>query len=423
MISNQRKQALSPYSAIIWLGVFVPGHLGGFIVEQIYVAFVVLCAIALFATRRTNSNYFNISKKGVGFFFLLLELFYVFSYFHAEISFSAGPGGFRDYLELARYLIYLIFIILVLSYHPKNSKHLAEGLITATVFFSLFIAFLYIVQVPMLTGFFEDFVYVTTRDDLSQISTGGRVRFAAPFPNANYLAYFLCMALVYLLFFTTGLRRFVLIGACFCILFLTGSRTGWVGAAVLVGLWQILHIQLAFSRRGNFGNLILMFSISGALALLLFGGFLPSVARVSEVNSAIASADISSIASFAHRLEHNLFIWDSVKESLIWGLGPAKYSLTTVIDNQYLLWITRQGIVGFTIICLGIYFLFHRMMRAAPGTSHVYGVLCFFLVIGLFGMTGAFLNNFRLFLLTLFFAAVILDSCLTVKAYPRVRKE
>ena len=401
----------------------MPGHLGGFIVEQMYVVFVVLCATALFATSRTNSNYFNISKKGVLFFFLLLELFYVVSYFHAEIRFSAGSGGVRDYLELARYLIYLIFVVLVFFYHPRNSKHLAESLITATLFFSLFIAFVYIVQVPILTGFFEDFLYVATRDDLSQISTGGRVRFAAPFPNPNYLAYFLCMTLVYLLFFAIGLRRLVLIAVCLCILFLTGSRTGWLGAAVLVGFWQMMHIQLALSWRSNFGNLILLVGISGALVLLIFGGFLPSVTRVSELNSAIASGDISSVQSFTHRLEHNLFIWDSVKESLIWGLGPSKYSLTTVIDNQYLLWITRQGIVGFTIICLGIYFLFHRMMRAASGTFHVYGVLCFFLVIGIFGMTGAFLNNFRLFLLTLFFAAVILDSCLTGKAYSLVVKE
>lgn len=401
----------------------MPGHMGGFIVEQIYVAFAALCAIALFATRRTNSNYFNFSYKGVGFFFILLELFYVFSYFHAEIKFSTGQGGFRDYLELARYLIYLIFVVLVLAYHPKNSIHLAERLITATVFFSLIIAFIYIVQVPMLSGFFEDFVYVATRDDLSQIATGGRVRFAAPFPNANYLAYFLCMALVYLLFFVTGPRRFVLIAACLCILFLTGSRTGWLVTLVLFGVWQILYVQLAFSRRGNFGNLILMLSISAALALLIFGGFLPSVTRVSEVQSAIASADLSSIASFAHRLDHNLFILDSVKESLTWGLGPSKYALTTVIDNQYLLWITRQGIVGFTIICLGIYFLFYRMMKAASDTYHVYGVLSFFLVLGLFGMSGSFLNNFRLFLLTLFFVAVILDSCLAVKAYPLVKKE
>jgi len=408
---SQRKLSYFAYVAIIWLGVFVPGHLGGFIVEQLYVAFVVFSTIALFATCRTNSNYFEFNAKMIFAFFFVLEIFYVISYLHAEIRFPSEQGGFRDYVELARYLIYLTFAMLVLFYHPRNSLHLAESLVLACIFYSIFVAFVYIAQIPILSEFFEDFLYVATRDDLSQILSGGRVRFAAPFPNSNYLAYFLCMAIVILLFFATGFRRLILFVICLLILFLTGSRTGWLTSLVILILWFLAHFKLAVFERRNFGNFFLLTFLSMAILGLIFSISLPSFSRLSELNSAISSGDLRSVASLSARLDHSFYILNSLKESWIFGLGPAKYSLTTVIDNQYLLWITRQGIIGLIIIFIGIYLFFRRMIRAGDDTRDVFGILSFFAVIGLFGMTGAFLNNFRLLLITLFFAAVIMDQC------------
>jgi len=416
MMTSYKKNSLifSPYSLIIWLCIFIPGHMGGFIIEQLFIAFVLVWGALIFLTQKTNSNYFKFTRFKILIFFLLLEIFYIISYLNAEITLLGGSGGIRDYLELARYFIYFIFVLIIFFYHPRNSKYLVDTLITASLFYSSFIALIYIFEVPILNNFFEDFIYVATRDDLSQISTGGRVRFAAPFPNSNYLAYFLCMSLVYLLFFTSSARKFLLIIICLFLLFLTGSRTGWLSSGFIFFIYQISYLQLGLTRRGNFGSLILVFTLSSGLIFLLVGGILPAVTRATELTDVISSGDLSSVQSFAHRLEHNLFIWNSVKESLIFGIGPSKYSLTTVIDNQYLLWITRQGIIGFLLIFAAACFIFQKMFRAARTTLHAYGVLCFFGLLALFCMTGAFLNNFRLFLLTIFFVAVILDSCISI---------
>lgn len=399
------------YSLIVWLGVFVPGHLGGFLLEQAFIAFVVMWSFFIFVTKNTNSSYFGFTKFSVLAFFLILQLFYIFSYLHAEILFAKNDSGLRDYFELARYLIYMIFVLFIFFYYPINSKNLAEPLIRATLFFSLFISLIYIFKVPLLNGFFEDFLYASTRDDLSQISTGGRVRFTAPFPNPNYLAYFLCISLVYLLYFSSVKDRSLLILITLFLLFITGSRTGWLAAAFIFIFLQVAYIKYGFSRKGKFSSLVLVSFLSAAIVLLLSSNILPSVTRLSELTFALGSGDISSIESFAHRIEHNLFIWNSLKDSLMFGLGPSKYSLTTVIDNQYLMWITRQGVVGISIIFSGILYLFIHMLKFSTNTIQKSGITIFFLTLGLFGMTGAFLNNFRLFLLTIFFVAVIIDNC------------
>tara|TARA_B100000963_G_scaffold112429_1_gene97858 strand:- start:2755 stop:4017 length:1263 start_codon:yes stop_codon:yes gene_type:complete len=399
------------YSLIIWLGVFVPGHLGSFLLEQAFIAFAVMWAFFIFITKNTNSNYFGLSKFSVLAFFLILQLFYIFSYLHAEILFSKSDSGLRDYFELARYLIYMVFALFVFFYYPINSKNLAESLIRATLFFSLSISLIYIFKVPLLSGFFEDFLYAATRDDLSQISTGGRVRFTAPFPNPNYLAYFLCISLVYLLYFSSVKDRSLLILITLYLLFITGSRTGWLVAAFIFIFFQIAYIKHGLSKRGKFSSLVLVSFSSAAIVLLLSNNILPSVTRLSELIFAFESGNISSIESFAQRIEHNLFIWNSLKDSFIFGLGPSKYSLTTVIDNQYLMWITRQGIVGISIIFTGVLYLFIHMLRFSTNTLQKSGIIIFFIALLLFGMTGAFLNNFRLFLLTIFFAAVIIDNC------------
>ena len=394
------------------MAVFVPGHLGGFVLEQIFVAVTVIIFGFIAANGKANGNYFNISKLGVVLFFILLEILYVASFFLSEARLLSGSVGIRDFFELSRYFIYFLFFFVVILTHPRDSSRMAGVLITAALAFSLFVAFLYLVPVPVISSFFENVIYAATRDDLSQISTGGRVRFTAPFPNPNYLAYFLCLTLGYLIFLGNGLSRLVLIGVALVLLFLTGSRTGWGVAALLFILLLIYHFQRILFSKGKFGSVVLIVAVVLAGFWMLTLNGLPTLTRITEVTSALRAGDIANIPSVAHRMQHNSFVWEAVSKSVFWGLGPSKYSLTTVIDNQYLMWITRQGVIGLAVILMGVSLAFYRMISVAPTTTHKYGVVCFFVVVFLFGMTGAFLNNFRLFLLTLFFGACILDSCL-----------
>ena len=422
--TSSSKKTGALYIILMWFGIFVPGHLASFMVEQLYVAILVGVTIVLLTNFPKDNKSFGIRKEKIIVFFALLELLYIVSYLRSEILMFSDQGGFRDYVEVARYLIYMVMVMLVGSFHPQTKPSLLYDVIRATMAFSLFVAFLYIYKVPVLSGFFEDILYASTRDDLSQISSGGRVRFAAPFPNANYLAYFLCMSLVYMLFFLRGVSRLFWIFICLILLFLTGSRTGWISSVIVLFSWQIVSVLRLFSGGGrNILGFLLMLLLTGVIGVVLVTGSVPTVTRVTEILSAIASGDLNSVASFAHRLEHNSLIWSVTKESLFWGIGPSKYSLSTVIDNQYLLWLTRQGIVGFSLIMFGALYIVRRMMSAANSWGDLWGILVFYLIIFVFGMTGAFLNNFRLFIVTFFFSAAIYQACLLSRRDGRIYKE
>ena len=424
VLNSSSKKTDTPYIILMWFGVFVPGHLASFMVEQLYVAILVGVTTFLLIYCPNDNKAFGISQEKIITFFALLELLYIVSYLRSEVLMFSGQGGYRDYIEVARYLIYMVIVMLVGSFHPQTKASLLYNLIRATMAFSLFVALLYIYKVPVLSGFFEDILYASTRDDLSQISSGGRVRFAAPFPNANYLAYFLCMSLVYLLFFVRGFLRLFWVFVCLILLFLTGSRTGWISSVIVIFSWQIMSLLRLFSGGGrNVLGFILMLLLTGVIGAVFVTGSVPTVTRATEILSAIASGDLNSVASYSHRLEHNSLIWSVTKESLFWGIGPSKYSLSTVIDNQYLLWLTRQGIVGLSLIMFGALYTVRRMISAADSWADLWGIFVFYLIVFLFGLTGAFLNNFRLFIMTFLFSAAVYQACLLSRRGRRTHKE
>ena len=105
------------YTLVIWMAVFVPGHLGGFVLEQIFVAVTVIIFGFIAANGSANGNYFNISKLGVVLFFILLEILYVASFFLSEARLLSGSVGIRDFFELSRYFIYFLFFFVVILTH------------------------------------------------------------------------------------------------------------------------------------------------------------------------------------------------------------------------------------------------------------------------------------------------------------------
>ena len=117
------------------------------------------------------------------------------------------------------------------------------------------------------------------------------------------------------------------------------------------------------------------------------------------------------VASAADRIDHNLEILTSFKQSIWFGLGPAKYAVTDVIDNQLLLWLTRNGTIGAALLLSGVLVLFIRLVRSARGNIMAwFGTWSMLSFLAVFSMTGSFLDNFRLFFLTIIFYAAMTDA-------------
>ena len=92
------------YTLVIWVAVFVPGHLGGFVLEQIFVAVTVIIFGFIAANGSANGNYFNISN---GKDYLSCSKFYTSSFLSEArlLSGSVKSVIFLSYLDISNIFI------------------------------------------------------------------------------------------------------------------------------------------------------------------------------------------------------------------------------------------------------------------------------------------------------------------------------
>ncbi|MGE5553671.1 MAG: O-antigen ligase family protein [Betaproteobacteria bacterium] len=121
---------------------------------------------------------------------------------------------------------------------------------------------------------------------------------------------------------------------------LTQSRTGLI--AFFVGYAAYLLLGPSSVKRRVTGAFVLI-----SLAILVFSGFLPYLA-------ALGKGGLET-HSFQLRMQVWTLIMDQVIQSPLVGIGPAKASLSIYVDNEYLLYLYRYGILGLVIL-LTFYF-------------------------------------------------------------------
>ncbi|MCM2304957.1 MAG: hypothetical protein NDJ72_09660 [Elusimicrobia bacterium] len=92
--------------------------------------------------------------------------------------------------------------------------------------------------------------------------------------------------------------------------------------------------------------------------------------------------------------------------SPVFGWGPASYEPASSLGNQYLRWMLRNGILGAGLILTGLCFVGFRLLRDAwNDRGRLLGAAVFLGFTSGMLMTGAFLEDFRLFALTAFLIA------------------
>lgn len=391
----------------IWLTIFIPGHMYGWGVERFYVFSVALLGCCCLVFNKKLKSWLNIDPNLIIVIFMTLTIVGLIGYSFAVII-SSIDTGIRDYFETLRWPICMIFILFVARFFNRQHVDVFNKAITISLLYCLFVYFLYKVNVPVLSSFFSSIIY---SDAKTWFTWDGYGRLSVPFENPNFLAFYLNLVFTYLVFFVKSSKKSKLISLMLVafLLYLTGSRSGWFCTFTIISAWVLFNFRILFTK-ANFKAFVSL----AALVLILYFGFKlisPEIAtnyRIQTVISAIEAGGITTEANLYGRLNQMRQSWEYTTQAPFFGWGSAKYSLMQVIDSQYFTWLFRYGLIGTIIILLTcLYIIVNLLSLASFNLKYVYGSLALFVQLIIMLGTGAFLDNFRLFFITVIFLQVI----------------
>lgn len=398
----------NPMILVVWLAIFIPGHLFDWWLERAFSAGVLMVAFMVLLTKPSPWEARKPSRQASVLFFLI-QFLYVTSYVFS-VAFNGIQTGSRDYFELGRFVILWAFVVYVIRHFDSRVRSAMESAMTACLYFSLFILVVYQRSIPLLTPFFKGWLYAGTKTSAAEF--GWQQRLAAPFENPNFLGFVGTLTMCHLLFFSKSRLRLAHIAAGLLVIFYTGSRTAWAATGLLLGIALAVYFYQGLVRlKMKYAvQLSLVF-----LCLLLSGPWLlPRVmasSRVARVISALGRGGLQEEANAAERLAQAREALTFISRSPVFGWGPSKYETMAYVDNQYLLWMLRNGALGTGLILTGLTLAGWRLLRSTRGDlMRRAGAIGFLASVGLTLLAGQFLDNFRLFFLTAFMAAAIHEA-------------
>lgn len=310
--------------------------------------------------------------------------------------------GWRDYADLLRPLFWGLVLIVVAGLglsRARLAKYLCWTLMASVGFF---VAAAYAGDVTGASWLASE-LYGGTKNVIHGI-TGSRL--SVPFPNPNHLGYFAVTSSAYLVFFgSRSMRRFGLtLGPV--ITWLTGSRTAMLACLVFLAVY-VSAVVWNWKGSGRRGTVVFRLAV-GIVAIATLGGLAGGLALQTDRVSDVTSANVREIQELPS-VEGRTEVWSTALEysgeSILVGWGPSKYAVLDVVDNQYLLWLLRNGLLGTVLIVGGASIVVSRVWRVQGDSWGRFGVAAVVLAVGVMLMTGAFLDNIRLFIHTAFVLA------------------
>ncbi|MEC9491681.1 O-antigen ligase family protein [Flexistipes sp.] len=208
----------------------------------------------------------------------------------------------------------------------------------------------------------------------------------------------------------------------FCLaVFLTLSRSAII--ILIVSYFIILLMKYPLKNKNfirHLGKLlIVIIFISIIISFLL--NFVPQkfFFRVSELVS------LSTASSWKARLimwQDTLAIWQN---SVLFGWGPAKKGMTTIVDNEWLLLLRRYGIVGLTVFLLwflnfyrDLYVIKKRLNKIWQSSSTIGLIVCLqsmLISYALYMIPAAVYHDLQTFPILLIFIGLVYSQAITSK--------
>jgi len=310
------------------------------------------------------------------------------------------PINERDIAEMFRFPIYGVFVCFLAICARGNSAAGLDRVMRLALLYVLGCAAIYQFQIPVLYSFLSGTVYAEAK----VLFGAGVIRIPFPFENPNFLAYFLILALVHFGFLRRNLLFLLL---TISLLFLTGSRSGWLAALAVLTFVGLDELTSASPLRRVAATTLLILFVS---AVTVYWDQLSKFARLTELLGALQGGDLQRVDTARIRLEGVAQMLNWLELSPILGWGPGRALELDVADNQYLSWILAWGLLGATLIIILGATVTLRLWSVATNGSQRLGILALGAGLGAMLGTGDFLENYRLFFLTFVFVHIFYES-------------
>lgn len=321
----------------------------------------------------------------------------------------------RDFFEIAKLLEYFLIFLFVVNL-DINSKLFKKIYIFSICIFLISALFGLIQYFDFFHEFNEFFIEYIAPNHLNEWIRHRRVVGTTGNPNEFGMLMVIAFSLSLIGFLWTkkiNIKIFSLVSFCIFsfIIFLTLSRSALILLLVslLIILWKY------FSETGPRGRIKLALFFLPIIIILgiIVIQFAPAKFFV-RIRSAI---DIGSDVSFQNRL----VLWkdniDSWKQSPLFGWGPGKETMTTIVDNEWLLLLRRYGLVGLTIFVIWFWKFYSQIgkIKKRQRNSIFLNMFSIFLQVtlmsaGIYMIPSAFYHSLQLMPILMTFLGLVYSS-------------
>jgi hypothetical protein len=340
-------------------------------INNFYIIQLITLFLLFFSLMAIFKNYIN--KNIIS----PIILQYCFIFLSLAFNISSIIGYYDITTELFRYLIYSIIINGILYYlnDLPNYKVLYYSQVILTI----------ILGVQLLV----DILYISPAYDLmmvwfNQAKVNRFVRLPGSFENPNYVSFIVCSAVSFLLIIKQEIKIFhyyFFFLTSVILVVVSGSRTG----LITMGLLLLLKEKKV---------LIPIIIYSGSY---LYDQMVQSVRYAKLVNVQNID-DFIAIPNFNIRFN---IVFDSIEiisKNYMFGLFETPIQIT---DNYFIMYLLRYGVIAFVAMLIIIPLKISRSIKQTK--YNLFAFTPFLITFILFGITGSFLDNFRLFFFFSFF--------------------
>jgi hypothetical protein len=314
------------------------------------------------------------------------------------------PTGIRDSFELLRFPIMLmvLFFLAQVRLDDTSIEDFLEKGYVIPFWIVVVLCVTEIIGVPVIS----DMKQALWAQSKNTIAFSVRYfRISGTLENPNWFSLYLNMILALFLFFRKkNLTTILGILTCACLIALTGSLTGMVGLLfIVIGYLVLISLRVVRHPRSALLHLVVL------LACVFAGLFMVrNIDNVRVIRSLrlIQSKGVLGIESANMRASQvRTLIGEYADDPRLLGFGPSKYFLGDVIDNQYIEYLVRYGIVGLCLLLMSYaYYCVAALRLGTRGRSRTIKgysrFACFVtLLLLIYFTTGEFGDTLRLLIL------------------------